>query len=146
MYIDTCINPISQTDFSLFANGTKLLGEVSASSKIQNDLDALTEKLEEWQLSPNVAECSVFHFGRQNPKYSYKLKGINLTKSTCEKDLGVILSLDLKPEKHTGLVVGKTSNVLWLLIHSLRYRDIHSKISAYTSYASPQLEYTTVIW
>ena len=32
------------------------------------------------------------------------MKGIDLTKSTCEKDLGVILSLDLKPEKHIGLV------------------------------------------
>ncbi|KAK2708264.1 hypothetical protein QYM36_014010 [Artemia franciscana] len=105
MYIDICINAISQTDFGLFADDTKLLGEASASSQIQSDLDALTEKLEEWQLSPNLAKCSVVHLGRQNPMYSYKMKGIDLTKSTCEKDLGVILSLDLKPEKHIGLVV-----------------------------------------
>ncbi|KAK2706308.1 hypothetical protein QYM36_016369 [Artemia franciscana] len=94
MYIDICINAISQTNFGLFADNTKLLGEASASSQIQSDLDALTEKLEEWQLSPNLAKCSVVHLGRQNPMYSYKMKGINLTKSTCEKDLGVILSLD----------------------------------------------------
>ncbi|KAK2702035.1 hypothetical protein QYM36_019347 [Artemia franciscana] len=55
---------------------TKLLGEASASSQIQSDLDALTEKLEEWQLSPNLAKCSVVHLGRQNPMYSYKMKGI----------------------------------------------------------------------
>ncbi|XP_065570290.1 uncharacterized protein LOC136033468 [Artemia franciscana] len=146
MYIDICINAISQTDFGLFADDTKLLGEASASSQIQSDLDALTEKLEEWQLSPNVAKCSVVHLGRQNPKYLYKMKGIDLTKSTCEKDLGVILSLDLKPEKHIGLVVRKASNTLWLLTHSLRYLDIHSKISAYTSYVRPQLEYAIVIW
>ncbi|KAK2712666.1 hypothetical protein QYM36_011374 [Artemia franciscana] len=78
--------------------------------------------------------------------YSYKMKGIDLTKSTCEKDLGVILSLDLKPEKHIGLVVRKASNTLWLLSQSLRYLDNHSKISAYTSYVRPQLEYATVIW
>ncbi|KAK2725613.1 hypothetical protein QYM36_000197 [Artemia franciscana] len=146
MYIDICINSISQTDFGLFADDTKLLGEASASSQSQSDLDTLREKLEEWQLSPNVAKCSVVHLGRQNPKYSYKMKGIDLTKSTCEKDLGVILSLDLKPEKHIGLVVRKASNTLWLLTHSLRYLDIHSKISAYTSYVRPQLEYATVIW
>ena len=146
MYIDICINAISQTDFGLFADDTKLLGEASASSQIQSDLDALTEKLEEWQLSPNLAKYSVVHLGRQNPMYSYKMKGIDLTKSTCEKDLGVILSLDLKPEKHIGLVVRNASNTLWLLTHSLRYLDIHSKISAYTSYVRPQLEYATVIW
>ena len=78
--------------------------------------------------------------------YSYKMKGIDLTKSTCEKDLGVILSLDLKPEKYIGLVVRKASNTLWLLSQSLRYLDNHSKISAYTSYVRPQLEYATVIW
>ena len=61
------------------------------------------------------------------------MKGINLTKSTCEKDLGVILSLDLKPEKYIGLVVGKSSNTLWPLTHFLRYLDLHSKISAYTN-------------
>ncbi|KAK2710970.1 hypothetical protein QYM36_012214 [Artemia franciscana] len=122
MYIDICINVISQTDFGLFADDTKFLGEASASSQIQNDLDALTEKLEEWQLSSNIAKCSVVHLGRQNPKCSYKMKGIDLTKSTCEKDLGVILSLDLKPEKHIALVV------------------------PYTSYVRPQLENATVIW
>ena len=146
MYIDICINAISQTDFGLFADDTKLLGEASASSQIQSDSDALTEKLEEWQLSPNLAKCSVVHLGRQNPMYSYKMKGIDLTKSTCEKDLGVILSLDLKPEKHIGLVVRKASNTLWLLSQSLRYLDNHSKISAYTSYVRPQLEYATIIW
>jgi len=78
--------------------------------------------------------------------YSYKMKGIDLTKSTCEKDLGVILSLDLKPEKYIGLVMRKASNTLWLLSQSLRYLDNHSKISAYTSYVRPQLEYATVIW
>ena len=90
----------------------------------------------------------------KSPKYSYKMKGIDLAKSTCEKDLGVILnldlgvilSLDLKPEKHVGLVVRKASNTLWLLTHSLRYLGIHSKISAYTSYVRPKLEYATVIW
>ncbi|KAK2708035.1 hypothetical protein QYM36_015653 [Artemia franciscana] len=65
MYIDICINAISQTYFGLFADDTKLLGEASASSQIQSDLDALTEKLEEWQLSPNLAKCSVVHLGRQ---------------------------------------------------------------------------------
>ena len=78
--------------------------------------------------------------------YSYKMKGIDLTKSTCEKDLGVILSLDLKPEKHIGLVVRKASNTPSLLSQSLQYLDNHSKISAYTSYVRPQLEYATVIW
>ncbi|KAK2728102.1 hypothetical protein QYM36_008548 [Artemia franciscana] len=90
---------------SLFTDDTELQGEASASSQIQSDLDALTEKLEEWQLSPNVAKCSVVHLGHQNPKYKYTMKSINMTKSTYEKDLGVILSLDLKPEKHIGLVV-----------------------------------------
>ena len=105
MYIEICTNTIFLTDFGLFADDTKLLGEAIASSQIQNDLDALTEKLEEWQLSPNVAKCSVVHLLRQNPKYSYKMKGIDRTKSTCEKELGLIQSLDLKTKKHIGLVV-----------------------------------------
>ncbi|KAK2726960.1 hypothetical protein QYM36_007709 [Artemia franciscana] len=56
MYIDICINTISLADFSRFADDTKLLGKASASSLIQNDLNDLTEKLEELQLSPNVAK------------------------------------------------------------------------------------------
>ncbi|KAK2705920.1 hypothetical protein QYM36_016065 [Artemia franciscana] len=81
----------------------------------------------------------------RNPKYSYKMKGIDLTKSACKQDQGVILSLDLKPETYVGLVVRRASNTLRLLTHSLRYLDIHSKISAYTIYVRPQLEYATVI-
>ncbi|KAK2705247.1 hypothetical protein QYM36_017330 [Artemia franciscana] len=37
MYIDICINAISQTDFGLFEDDTKLLGEASVSSQIQSD-------------------------------------------------------------------------------------------------------------
>ncbi|KAK2707914.1 hypothetical protein QYM36_015560 [Artemia franciscana] len=139
-------NLISDHQHGFHKNRSTVSQLVVIHDYMQSDLDALTEKREEWQLSQNLAKCSVVHLGRQIPMYSYKMKGIDLTKSTCEKDLGVILSLDLKPEKYIGLVVRKPSNTLWLLSQSLRYLDNHSKISAYISYVRPQLEYATGIW
>jgi len=52
----------------------------------------------EWQMLFNVEKCKVMHFGYNNRKADYLMDGVNLEHVTEEKDLGVIISEDLKWE------------------------------------------------
>ena len=64
--------------------------------KLQDDLDKLTEWANKWQMSFNTNKSKVVHVGRTNQKFSYVMNGQNLDTVDSEKDLGVMISSDLK--------------------------------------------------
>ena len=47
-------------------------------------------------MSFNVDKCKIMHLGYGNAKYEYELNNTTLSKSTGEKDLGVLIDNDLK--------------------------------------------------
>ncbi len=65
--------------------------------KLQNDLDRLISWEQKWQMNFNVDKCKVLHIGSNNDRVKYSMNGVQLSKVDQEKDLGVIISNDLKP-------------------------------------------------
>ena len=49
-----------------------------------------------WDMLFNVKKCKVFHFGFNNPCYTYYMNNEELSSDTVEKDLGVYITTDLK--------------------------------------------------
>ena len=68
--------------------------------RVQEDLDRLHEWTLKWQISFNAEKCKVLRLGRPNLDEKYKLDNTELDNSECEKDLGVLISSDLKPSNH----------------------------------------------
>jgi len=48
----------------------------------------------------NVDKCKIMHLGRLNPGNTYTMEGANLSVTTDEKDLGVLVENELNYEKH----------------------------------------------
>jgi len=48
----------------------------------------------------NIAKCKTVHIGSGNIEYNYSMKGHQLNAVTTEKDLGVIISGNLKATEH----------------------------------------------
>ena len=48
----------------------------------------------------NIQECHVMHLGRNNPRFNYNLGGCQLVSVEEEKDIGVLITGNLKPGKH----------------------------------------------
>jgi len=72
---------------------------------LQSDLCNLvswSKEWAEWQMRYNVEKRKVMHFGYNNRKTDYFMDGVNLEHVTEEKDLGVIISDDLKWENSVG--------------------------------------------
>ena len=88
----------------LYADDSKLIGIVKEDSDfatIQNDINKMQNWAKEWQMSFNYGKCKVNHFGNKNPKIEYHMKlddGSHhvIAKSDMERDLGIMISSDLK--------------------------------------------------
>ena len=94
----------------------------------------------------NVDKCNVMHIGHNNQKTHYVLHGKISNKVTEERDLGVIVSDDLKWSKQCKEVVSKANSMLGLIKHNFIDRSQETIISFYKSMVQPHLKYCSQIW
>ena len=70
---------------------------------LQNGLNTLSQRTNDWLLSFNVDKCKVMHIGKNNPKLDYTMRTENenriLIETSEERDIGVWITYDLKHEK-----------------------------------------------
>jgi len=74
---------------------------------LQEDLNKLTEWTNKWQMSFNTKKCKVMHAVRTNQRFDYVMEGQTLHTVDSEKDLGVMISSDLKSSNQCIQVVVK---------------------------------------
>ena len=90
---------------SKFADDTKITSKVTTTAdklQFQSNLDTLISWSKKWQMKFNVDKCKVLHIGNNNQFTKYTMNGSETYKNNHEKDLGITISNDLKPDKHTG--------------------------------------------
>ena len=84
---------------SKFADDTKLCHAAWREHDrlaIKRVLEKLTEWSEAWQMPFNVAKCTVMHMGCHNFNFNYKMAGSDLATVDQQRDLGILISRDLK--------------------------------------------------
>ena len=82
-----------------FADDTKIFRQVTDTRdnmRMQIDLDKLVEWADKWQMHFNASKCKVICVGQKNPRFSYSMSNNGLQVVETEKDLGVMISSDLK--------------------------------------------------
>ena len=58
----------------------------------------------------NVKKCKVMHMGRKNPRYQYRMNEQVLETVKQEKDLGVVISDDLKVSNQCSMAYLKVAD------------------------------------
>ena len=93
----------------MFADDTKLCSRISQASDshvLQQALDKLVEWTNLWGMRFNIDKCKVMHVGHAIPT-TYQMrdndKDCTLQTVDDERDLGVIVSNDLKSAKHCSV-------------------------------------------
>ena len=111
---------------SLFADDSKLFTKIVAegnkgrdnhngTAALQRDLDSVREWALKWKMEFNVDKCKIMHLGSTNPKHTYTMGGTNLSVTSEEKDLGVLIDDKLNFRSHIKGIVGKANRVLGLI-------------------------------
>ena len=154
------INPIDRVledlsgFLSKFADDTKVGRVVECDSDregLQLILNALVKWSEQWQMVFNADKCKVLHFGKKNSQFSYTMgghapAGVVLESVEQEKDVGVMISNDLKPSLQCSTAAKKANSVLGRMAKSFTYRDRVVWVRLYKTYVRPHLEYAVQAW
>ena len=134
----------------LFADDIKVYVQIVSSHdsfKLQCALDLLTSWAQTWQLTVSVDKCCILNIGRAKlPVMDFCIDGKILPTNLSCRDLGVIVSHDLKPAMHIGQMVAKAHQCANAILRSFVSRDIALLIRAFIIYVRPVVEYNSVIW
>ena len=148
IYINDLDTGIS-SDISKFADDTKIGRQINSgqdANALQEDLNKLQGWSEKWQMKFNTSKCSVLNIGRTNTVNVYSLNNINLEKSTCERDLGVLVSPDLRPRKQCVNVRNKANRVLGFISRSVSNKSAEVLLQLYLALVRPHLDYAVQFW
>ena len=94
----------------------------------------------------NVQKCNILHYGLRNPNHQYSMNGVPLTAVEQEKDIGVILSNNMKPSVHCAAIAKKANRVLGMLARGVTFRRKKVFLNLYKLYVRPILEGAQVVW
>jgi len=88
-------------------------------------LHKLTDWSHDWQMSFNVDKCKVMHVGRRNIHSKYYMNDAELSDTTEEKDLGVVIADNLMVARHCTYAYSKGNRILGMIKWTIISRDIH---------------------
>ena len=86
------------------------------------------------------------HFGFGNLKQEYRLDDHILTVSSEVKDLGIIITPDLKFSSHVSFLIKKAYSRMALIFKTFKSKDPNLLLRAYKVYIRPLLENSTTVW
>jgi ribonuclease P/MRP protein subunit RPP40 len=86
------------------------------------------------------------HMGHQNPAFNYTMNGQVLEETKEERDIGVIVSANMKPTAQCSQAAQTAQRVLGQLASAFHYRDQHIFLRLYKHYVRPHLEFSTQAW
>ena len=112
----------------------------------QEDINKLVEWANRWQMSFNVDKCSVMHIGHNNMQSNYSMSNQQLPTTDQQRDLGIIITKDLKWQKQTEESCKTANRVLGFTARNFRYKNKELILPLYKSLVGPHLEHAVQFW
>ena len=138
-----------KSNINIFADDSKIHGKVNSVSDIAV-LEADIATLEKWSLDNclkfNVDKCCVMHCGHNNVNHNYYIYGKILRKSVCEKDLGILVSNDMKFHEHAANQAKKANQTLSLIRRNIKYINKETFKILYGTFVRRHLEFAVQLW
>ena len=133
----------------IFADDTKVFRStrlVQEHRQLQEDLDAMVNWSDQWQMPFNQKKCKLLRIGRTTEHYKYTMGGQELMLTAVERDLGVQIDSELKFRKQASAAVAKASQIMAVIRRSFQNIDKFTLPLLYKTLVRPHLEYCNIIW
>ena len=133
----------------LFADDAKIYRRIGGPRDgviLQEDIYKLEIWSQKWLLDSNKDKCKVMHFGPKNPGYSYSLRGTTLMVTDKEKDLGVIVTPDLKASEQVSRAAAAANSMLGRIRKTFTCMDKEMFLPLYKTLVRPRMEHAIQAW
>ena len=134
----------------LYADDNKIIATMDkpdSQSILQNDLNTMLEWSNTWLMDFNFSKCLVMHFGNNNQKFVYHLdSNTNLRTSEVERDLGILISNDLKWSNQVTFAANKAHKILTMIENTFHNLNINTLSLLYKALVRPHLDYCAQVY
>ena len=117
-----------------------------AVKQLQEDLRKVGEWSKKWQMPFNLDKCKIMRIGHKNKNEKYELLGKEIESVQQEKDLGVVITNDLKSSNQCIEAVKKAQKLLGYIKRQFRTRNKETILTLYNALVRPHLEYAVQFW
>ena len=94
--------------------------------------------------------CKVLHLGKRNQLHNYKMGDTWLSKTTREKDLGIVVNHKLNMSQQCNVATKKANAILGCINRSIVSKSCEVLVSLYSALVRPHLEYCVygvkIVW
>ncbi|KAF2344344.1 Reverse transcriptase domain [Trinorchestia longiramus] len=104
---------------------------------IQSDLNRLLQWTETWKMSFNIEKCSVMHVGANNRHFQHTMYNIPIETVQQQRDLGVIVTENLKHDKRVEKSVKNASRILGFIARNFEYKSKNIILPLYKALVRP---------
>src|SRR5664279_504397 len=94
----------------------------------------------------NATKCKVLHIGGSNKHFVYSMLDCQLLKTDEERDLGIVISKDLKSASQWQVSYARASRMLGMIRRNIEYKNKSILVKLYKLLVRPLLEYCTQAW
>lgn len=140
---------VCKSILKLYADDSKLLSHVQReehANQLQQDLNSLIEWADQWQMSFNKEKCVVMHLGADNGRFDYKMGDGILSKTNSERDLGIVITSDLKSSEQSRRAAARATMVACRIKNTFTYFNRQLVNLLYKSFVRPHLEFAVSAW
>ena len=134
---------------SKFADDTKIGKPVISEAdriSLQQDLDKICKWSEDWSMPFNVDKCQLLQIGSLNKSFQYNMDGRQVKNAPYVKDLGVIVSKNLKFSQQCIEAAKKANKILGFINRNFTYKSKDIILPLYKSMVRPHLEHAVQFW
>ena len=114
--------------------------------RLQQDLNQLNDWCDTWGMQFNTSKCFVMHYGTQNNRFLYHINGRLLTPCDNYKDLGVIVSADLKVADQVDKCVKKANSMVGMIRRTFTHINKDILLRTHKVFVRPIREYCQQVW
>lgn len=133
----------------IYADDTKIYARVNNVNDY-NVLQDAVNKFYRWtvalDLLLSVGKCNVLHHGRNNQRFTYFIDNQQIMPVNSVRDLGIILTPDLKFSEQTREVVNKASRRTNFILRSFTINKPEVYYKLFDVYILPILTYGSPVW
>ena len=143
-FINDLEDDIDITVLVKFTEDTKLGQEIKSREdceQLQSALIALERWAARWGMRFNTDKCHVLHIGRTNGRWDY-----TLAKVESERDIGVLVSTNLKTSEQCYKAANIATAVLGQILRAFSYQDKTVLPKLFVQYVRPHRDFAVQAW
>ena len=113
---------------------------------MQDCLNMLMDWDDKWGMNFITSKCKVMHVGTSNLNIQYNMSGHMLGTTETERDIGVLVSANMKLARQCQKAAQTAGSVLGQISRAFHYRDRKTFVKLYKQYVRPHLEFAVTAW